>query len=146
MSCLPYLDGLWDRRKVTVWQLLPSALLPGLVQNSNHSFHLAFFPSILLELKWCTHTVILIQLQLGRIISKSSDFHLHVYVCVCVCMHVYVKLQYNSYYNALLNGLALWLPFFFFFLLFFYQEQLCPLFIPFIWLIEQSKIKFFWQN
>ena len=41
------------------------------------SFHLAFSPGVRLMFKWCNHTIVRTQLQLGRILalSKRSNFH-----------------------------------------------------------------------
>ena len=57
-------------------------LLPAFVQNSmKHSYfssHLAFSLGVLLEFEWCNHTIVLTQLQLGRILPlfyQRSDIH-----------------------------------------------------------------------
>ena len=52
---------------VAVYPLFCRMLLPGFVQNTIH----LVFPGILLESKWCNHTIVLTQLLLGRVLILS---------------------------------------------------------------------------
>ena len=53
------------------------------------SFHLAFFPGILLQSKWCNHTVVLIWLQLRRITWNIERWFFGS-VNTHACMYIYV--------------------------------------------------------
>ena len=84
-------------------------LLPAYVKKHVAFFcssHLAFAPSILLELRWCYYTVVPARQQLGsnRVLFYQSDLvsiwsttckYIYicvcVYVCVCVCVCVCVE-------------------------------------------------------
>ena len=58
ISCLSYLDGLWDARQVAIQLLFSEVLLPGICSKqyaaSLCSFYLTFSPSFSLKSKWCT--------------------------------------------------------------------------------------------
>ena len=59
-------------------------LLPGFVQNSTQHHcrvHLAFSPNISLKFKWCSHTTVLIRLQLvlyNLVISITTVLQIHI--------------------------------------------------------------------
>ena len=73
------------------------------------SFHLAFSQCILFEFKWCTHTIVFTQPQLGKkscfILSVRSDFHMinnlsiAAMLSLCICSHCFDEILLPKYVN-----------------------------------------------
>ena len=78
MPSMPCLDGLWDGG-VSGCTAVASRICSKQYAVSLCSSHLAFPASVSLKSKWCSHTVLFTQLQLGRILVlfyQRSNFHM----------------------------------------------------------------------
>ena len=75
------MNGLWDGKSIVVQLLFSGASLC--------SFHLIFSSNFSSEFKGCSHTVVLKQLQFGRIfiLSEKTDFYVVVNLSIaCPCL------------------------------------------------------------